>query len=80
MSEKCRRGSNAATEKNNVRIKYAKIHEMIMSTKLREIYANVFRVISRNFVDRFFRVYFVWFRGQIFSQTDFRRPMMAITK
>ena len=68
MSEKCRRGSNAATEKNNVRIKYAKIHEMIMSTKLREIYANIFRV------------YLVFIRGQIFSWTDFRRPMMAITK
>ena len=67
MSEKCRRGSNAATEKNNVRIKYAKIHEIIMSTNLREIYANVFRVLSCDLVDRFFRVDFVWFRGQIFS-------------
>lgn len=42
-----------------------------MSTKLREIYANVFSVISCDLVDRFFRVIscgFVdrFFRGQIF--------------
>ena len=38
-----------------------------MSANLREIYANVFRVLSCDLVDRFFRVDFVWFRGQIFS-------------
>lgn len=50
-----------------------------MSTNLREIYANVFRVlscdlvdrffvlISCGFADRFFRVYLVFIRGQIFA-------------
>lgn len=69
MSEKCRRGSNAATEKNNVRIKHAKIHEIIMSTNLREIYANVFRVNLARFRGQIFSCSFVWF--SVVSWTNF---------